>query len=109
MSVKNNILLYKEKSNVAYLTLNRPKAQNALSSDLLKRLLDELKKIELNKNIKVVVISSNGKNFCSGHDLKELARDKNKQRFNRSFLCRNIKMLFDNLKQAVIWIMLKFY
>ena len=33
MSVKNNILLYKEKNNVAYLTLNRPKAQNALSSD----------------------------------------------------------------------------
>ena len=103
MSVKNNILLYKEKNNVAYLTLNRPKAQNALSSDLLNRLLVELKKIELNKNIKVVVISSNGKNFCSGHDLKELAIDKSKQRFNKLFeLCSKVMISIVKLPKPVI-------
>ena len=39
MSIINNILIYKEIDNVAYLTLNRPKAQNALSTDLLESLL----------------------------------------------------------------------
>ena len=103
MSVKNNILLYKEKNNIAYLPLNRPKAQNALSSDLLNRLLVELKKIELNKNIKVVVISSNGKNFCSGHDLKELAIDKSKQRFNKLFeLCSKVMISIVKLPKPVI-------
>ena len=101
MSIKNNILIYKE-NNMAYLTLNRPKAQNA-PTDLLKRLLTELKKIELNKNIKVVVISSNGKNFCSGHDLKELAIDKKAKRFNKLFqLYSKVMMNIVKLPKPVI-------
>tara|TARA_B100002052_G_scaffold97398_2_gene89926 strand:- start:1271 stop:2053 length:783 start_codon:yes stop_codon:yes gene_type:complete len=103
MSIINNILIYKEIDNVAYLTLNRPKAQNALSTDLLENLLTELKKIELNKSIKVVVISSNGKNFCSGHDLKELAIDKRKERFKKLFqLCSEVMMKIVKLPKPVI-------
>jgi len=87
----NNILLYEELNNIAYLTLNRPKSQNALSTELLSRLYEELIKIEKNKYIKVVIINSNGKNFCSGHDLKELALDKSKERFNKIFkLCSKV-------------------
>ena len=85
MSISNDILIYKEINNVAHLTLNRPKAQNALSSELLLRLHENLNKIENNNNIRVVIISSNGKNFCSGHDLKELSKDKSKERFNKIF------------------------
>ena len=103
MSIINNILIYKEIDNVAYLTLNRPKAQNALSTDLLENLLTELKKIELNKSIRVVVISSNGKNFCSGHDLKELAIDKRKERFKKLFqLCSEVMMKIVKLPKPVI-------
>ena len=103
MSIINNILIYKEIDNVAYLTLNRPKAQNALSTDLLESLLTELKKIELNKSIRVVVISSNGKNFCSGHDLKELAIDKRKERFKKLFqLCSEVMMKIVKLPKPVI-------
>ena len=87
----NDILLYEKLNNIAYLTLNRPQAQNALSTELLSRLFEELIKIEKNKDIKVVVIASNGKNFCSGHDLKELALDRSKERFNKIFkLCSKV-------------------
>tara|TARA_B100000686_G_C16799518_1_gene984975 strand:- start:4258 stop:5040 length:783 start_codon:yes stop_codon:yes gene_type:complete len=87
----NDILLYEKLNNIAYLTLNRPQAQNALSTELLSRLFEELIKIEKNKDIKVIVIASNGKNFCSGHDLKELALDRSKERFNKIFkLCSKV-------------------
>ncbi len=71
----NNLLLYEEIDKIAVLTLNRPKQQNALSSDLMKAILNRLDKIENNKTIKAVTIFSNGNNFCAGHDLKELKID----------------------------------
>ena len=73
----NNLLLYEEIDKIAVLTLNRPKQQNALSSDLMKAILNRLDKIENNKTIRAVTIFSSGNNFCAGHDLKELKIDKN--------------------------------
>ena len=103
MLKNDDILLYEELNNIAYLTLNRPKAQNALSTELLSRLLEELIKIEKNKCIKVVIIASNGKNFCSGHDLKELALDKSKERFNKIFkLCSKVMTKIVKLPRPVI-------
>ena len=48
----NSLLLYEEIDEVAVLTLNRPKQQNALSSDLMNALLKKLNYIEDNKKIK---------------------------------------------------------
>ena len=103
MNVENNILLYEELKSIAHLTLNRPKAQNALSSKLLNKIYDALHKIEKNKDIKVVIISSNGKNFCAGHDLKELSMDKSKERFNKIFnLCSKVMTKIVKLPKPVI-------
>ena len=99
----DDILIYEEIDNIAYLTLNRPEAQNALSTELLSRLFEELIKIDKNKYIKVVVISSSGRNFCSGHDLKELALDKSKERFNKIFkLCSKVMTKIVKLPKPVI-------
>jgi enoyl-CoA hydratase/carnithine racemase len=99
----NNLLIYDEIDNIAVLTLNRPKQQNALSSDLMTAILNKLNQIENNKNIKVVTIFANGNNFCAGHDLKELKIDKNEERFENIFeLCSKLMLKIVKLPKPVI-------
>ncbi|GIO23212.1 putative enoyl-CoA hydratase/isomerase YngF [Oceanobacillus sp. J11TS1] len=57
---------------IAVLTLNRPKAANALSVALLTELEDCIKKIRTTKEIGCVILTGSGeKAFCAGADLKE--------------------------------------
>ncbi|MBP7065861.1 enoyl-CoA hydratase [Ferrovibrio sp.] len=57
---------------VVRLTLNRPKAYNSLSSDLMRQLQDELDMIRDDASVHVVIIAASGPGFCAGHDLKEV-------------------------------------
>ena len=72
MSNEQNILIRKDDNNICHLILNRPKAHNALSFDLLTEIKNELKKIKADKKIRVLIIAANGPSFCSGQDLKEI-------------------------------------
>ena len=99
----NNLLTYEENNKIAILTLNRPNQQNALSSELMKALIYKLDEIKDNKNIKVVILLANGKNFCAGHDLKELKIDKSEKRFKQIFeLCSELMLKIVRLPKPVI-------
>ena len=60
---------------VAWLTLNRPAARNALSSALLAALDDALAAAMADTAVRVVVIAGAGAAFCAGHDLREVRSD----------------------------------
>ncbi|XP_055372442.1 probable enoyl-CoA hydratase, mitochondrial [Condylostylus longicornis] len=60
------------KSNVALITLNRPKALNALSNGLMKELSDALEQYENDKNVAAIVITGSEKAFAAGADIKEM-------------------------------------
>ena len=59
-------VLRKDQDGVARLTLNRPKAYNALSLGLMAALQDELQEIATNRSIKAVVIEGAGRGFAPG-------------------------------------------
>lgn len=56
---------------IATLTLNRPKAFNALTLELRYRLLQQIREVELDKTVRVLIINASGKGFCAGADLVE--------------------------------------
>ncbi len=58
--------------SVALLTLDRPKALNALNTKILAELLDALKGIESNAAIGAVVLTGSQKAFAAGADIKEM-------------------------------------
>ncbi|MBF0247313.1 MAG: enoyl-CoA hydratase [Alphaproteobacteria bacterium] len=58
--------------HVAWLTLNRPAALNALSTDVLRALEDGVDGAARDRRVRVVVLRALGKAFSAGHDLKEL-------------------------------------
>jgi enoyl-CoA hydratase/carnithine racemase len=57
---------------VVVLTLNRPRARNALSRALIARLSDELSAVAAQSLRVVIIAASRGPVFCAGHDLREV-------------------------------------
>ena len=62
----------------ATITLNRPEVYNAFNDGLSFELQDALKKVSGDRGVRVVVITGEGKAFCSGQDLKEGSKMENK-------------------------------
>jgi enoyl-CoA hydratase/carnithine racemase len=61
---------------IAWITLNRPKQYNALSSAVLRAMHAHLDAIARDESLHVTVISAHGSAFCAGHDLKEMQGSK---------------------------------
>ena len=57
----------------AVITLNRPDQMNALSKALRAELVVALADCEADDSIRVIILTGQGKAFCAGFDLKELA------------------------------------
>jgi len=66
-----NIVLVKRESPIAIVTLNRPKALNALSANLLEQIVQTFQVLALEDDIRAVVLTGNGRAFSAGIDLKE--------------------------------------
>ena len=72
MGDETALLLRQNEGGVAWLTLNRPSARNALSMPLMTALEAALDAIESDHSVRVAVIAGAGPAFCAGHDLKEV-------------------------------------
>ena len=100
---EDNVLLRHNARDIAWLTLNRPKAYNALSGDLMSELISSLNSIANERDIKVVVIKGAGKGFCAGHDLQEMKVNNNETFLENFFAqCCVLMQAIVNLPQPVI-------
>lgn len=63
------LLLDKREDGVAVITMNRPEKLNALSGELLRDLNTALDDVEDDHDVRVVVLTGNGRAFSSGFDL----------------------------------------
>lgn len=70
---------------VARLTLNNPRALNALSMPMLDALGTALDEAAADPAVKVVVLEAEGRGFCAGHDLKEMTRHRDDADGGRAF------------------------
>ena len=66
------LVLRSDAHGVAFLTLNRPQARNALSQAMIDALQGEFDAIAIDPAVHVVVLAGSGPAFCAGHDLKEI-------------------------------------
>jgi len=67
-------ILFEKEDAVALVTLNRPEALNAFRTTMFSRLLDILADAAADEQIRVMVITGNGRAFSAGIDLKEQAQ-----------------------------------
>ena len=73
LSLETQFIKYEEDKTTAILTINRPKALNALNSQVLDEIDKTLDDIDLNK-IKALIITGSGeKSFVAGADIAEMS------------------------------------
>jgi len=62
-------ITYSKEDSVARVTLNRPEIHNAFNEVMIQELIDVFKSIANDNEVRVVVLTGNGKSFCAGADL----------------------------------------
>ena len=78
--VKYNTIVYdkdKEQPHMAYITLNRPDKNNAISigpEAMTGELQDAIRRADVDDEVKVLIFRGAGKNFSAGFDLSEVYR-----------------------------------
>lgn len=103
ISAPEPVLLRSDAEGVAGLTLNRPEQYNALSRELLDALQAELDLIKDDPAIRVVVITGQGRAFCAGHDMKEIANERERDKLTALFSqCSQVMLSLTRLPQPVI-------
>ena len=74
-------------NGILRLNLNSPENLNALSENMIDLMQENIDKGSSDKNVRVIIISSEGTTFSSGHDLKELKKArKNSDRVKKYYL-----------------------
>lgn len=71
--MSDDVLRIEREGAVATLTLNRPAAMNALSAALRDALGRAFRALQSDAEVRVVVLTGEGRAFCAGYDLAELA------------------------------------
>ncbi|MCH3965805.1 MAG: short-chain-enoyl-CoA hydratase [Clostridium sp.] len=96
-------VLFKEESGIAYVTINRPKALNALNSDTLTELGSVVDEISKKQDIKAVIITGAGeKSFVAGADIAQMSKLNSIEAANFSRLAQRVFSEIENLPQVVI-------
>src|SRR5690349_12989114 len=66
-------ILVTREGRVATITLNRPKALNALNSQVMKDVTSAAAELDADPDIGAIVLTGNEKAFAAGADIKEMA------------------------------------
>jgi len=103
MANLSNIRIKLLNKDIASIVINEPKTYNALSFKNLADLIRVFKKLDDDKNIKVIIIEGSGKGFSAGHNLKEVNRLKKRTKYQELFsLCSKLMLQIVEAKKPVI-------
>jgi len=99
----SNIKVKLLNKDIASIIINEPKTYNALSFKNLGDLIKVFKKLDEDKNIKVIIIEGSGKGFSAGHNLKEVSGLKQRAKYQKLFnLCSKLMLQIVEGKKPVI-------
>jgi methylglutaconyl-CoA hydratase len=74
MAEDNSTVLYEVDEGVTRITLNRPEKRNALNDELIAGLKDALHRAHKSEDVRVVILTGAGSDFCAGADLTALQK-----------------------------------
>lgn len=100
-------LLCSIENGIARVTLNRPQAANAVTPDQRNRMIELFSEFSSDLNVRAVVLTANGKHFCTGADLRvskvpETKRPEGAPEHSTGDIGRNIKRGAQRLINAIL-------
>ena len=64
---------YEIKNGIGYITINRPEALNALNRTVLEELFDVFNKIDVDDDVRAVILTGEGRSFVAGADIAQMS------------------------------------
>lgn len=97
------VQLSQDERGVARITLSDPQRFNALSSEMLAALQLALDAVARDEQVRVVVLAAEGRAFCAGHNLKDMARHTELAYYQQLFAqCNRMMLSIQKLPVPVI-------
>lgn len=97
------VVSQRDARGVITLTLNQPQNFNALSADMMTGLQIQLDEIAKDDSARSVVLAANGKAFCPGHHLKDMAANPSEAYYQQLFKqCSKMMLSIAKLPVPVI-------
>jgi enoyl-CoA hydratase len=87
--MKEPIVQLEIRGPVGLITLNRPEALNALSTELMDALTAALRQCESNADVGCMVLTGKGRAFAAGADIKEMSNKTYADAYSEDFITRN--------------------
>ncbi len=78
----NNTVIFEQRIGVGIITLNRPKALNAINEDMLKEICGKIAECDRDAGIGAIVLRGSDKAFAAGIDVKDLSQRLEKENFS---------------------------
>jgi enoyl-CoA hydratase/carnithine racemase len=94
-------IIARTENGVGVITLNRPKALNALNSELLTELCDALEKWDADDSVRCIVLTGSERAFAAGADIKEMQPRSYMEMFKANFFA-NAADRIANIRKPVI-------
>ena len=99
----SNIKIKKINNEISSIVIDEPQTYNSLSFKNLSDILKNLKILDADKKVKVIILEGAGKGFSAGHNLREVKGLKTKQKYQKLFnLCSKVMLQIVEGRKPVI-------
>jgi methylglutaconyl-CoA hydratase len=102
MTDESSPVQFKVEASVAWITLNRPDKRNALNETLISGIKTALRRSSTLEEVRVIVVSGAGKDFCSGADLEALRKISEASLSENVDDARSLMDLFEMIRQLPV-------
>jgi enoyl-CoA hydratase/carnithine racemase len=86
LSVRYSEIIYRKRNGLAEIKLNRPRNLNALTKKMVLEIHEAFTDAQRDEEVRVIILTGEGRAFCAGEDLKEGLIEITAQDFRRKIL-----------------------
>lgn len=96
------VLVDRISPQIGVIKINKPQSLNALSSVILKELTSAIERLEADANLRVIIITGEGKAFVAGADISEMREMSAKQANDYAMLGAKLFQKLETLSEVTI-------
>jgi enoyl-CoA hydratase len=97
-----NTIKYEVNDGIAIITINRPEVLNALNADVLKDLLAAAVEAGKDSNVKVIILTGEGRAFVAGADIAAMKKMTSREALTLTNLGHTVMNTFESLEKPVL-------
>ena len=100
MEYKN--IIFDKKYGIGYVTMNRPKALNALNTEVLTELDDVFRAIDKDDEVRVAIVTGEGRSFIAGADIAQMSELNGTEGRDMTIQGQKVMELIESINKPVI-------